>query len=78
MLCVNSVQMEQLQNDLAQYQLAYQETETTKVEWEQEATFSAEQLEKSEAMRRRLNDHVTELQGQLAIEEQRSKICVLL
>ena len=28
-------------------------------------------------MRRRLNDHVTELQGQLAIEEQRSKFCTI-
>ena len=29
-----------------------------------------EQLKQSEGMRRRLNDQVTELQGQLAIEEQ--------
>lgn len=38
----------------------------------------SEQLQKSEGMRRRLNDQVTELQGQLAIEEQRSHFCTLL
>ena len=38
----------------------------------------SEQLQKSEGMRRRLNDHVTELQGQLAIEEQRSRFCTIL
>ena len=37
-----------------------------------------EQLEQSEGMRRRLNDQVTELQGQLAIEEQRSHFCTIL
>lgn len=37
-----------------------------------------EQLQKSEGMRRRLNDQVTELQGQLAIEEQRSHFCIIL
>ena len=38
----------------------------------------SEQLQKSEGMRRRLNDQVTELQGQLAIEEQRSRFCTIL
>ena len=70
--------MEQLQTELAQYQLAYQEMEIKKTEWENEATIAGEQLEKSEGMRRRLNDQVTELQGQLAIEEQRSKFCAIL
>ena len=70
--------MERLQNDLMQYQLAYEEMEAKKTEWEQEATITAEQLDRSEGMRRRLNDQVTELQGQLAIEEQRSKICTIM
>ena len=74
---IQYVQVEQLQNSFEQYQLAYQEMETEKVRWEQEVTFLMEQLEKSEGMRRRLNDQVTELQGQLALEEQRSKFCVL-
>ena len=38
----------------------------------------SEQLQKSDGMRRRLNDQVTELQGQLAIEEQRSRFCSIL
>ena len=42
---------------------------------EEELQTASEQLQQSETMRRRLNDHVTELQGQLAIEEQRSKFC---
>jgi len=45
---------------------------------DQEVLSVREQLEQSENMRRRLNDQVTELQGQLAIEEQRSRFCVLL
>ena len=44
---------------------------------DQEVLSVHEQLEQSENMRRRLNDQVTELQGQLAIEEQRSRFCVL-
>ncbi len=72
------MQAEELQNELVQYQAAYQESEIKKAEWENEAKFSAEQLDKSEGMRRRLNDQVTELQGQLAIEEQRSKYCVII
>ena len=71
-------QAEELQNELGQYQAAYQESEIKKAEWENESKFTAEQLEKSEGMRRRLNDQVTELQGQLAIEEQRSRFCVLI
>lgn len=70
--------MEQLQNELGQYQLAYQEAETRKMELESEVVLTTEQLENSEGMRRRLNDQVTELQGQLAIEEQRSKFCTIL
>ena len=37
-----------------------------------------EQLQKSEGMRHRMNDEVTELQGRLAIEEQRSRFCTVL
>lgn len=72
------MQVEQLHVDWEQYQLAYQEMETEKLRWEQEATILTEQLEQSEGMRRRLNDQVTVLQVQLAIEEQQSKFCVLL
>lgn len=64
--------------ELAQYQTAYEEAETQKMMLEKEVTLTAEQLESSEGMRRRLNDQVTELQGQLAIEEQRSKFCSIL
>lgn len=70
--------MKQLESDLAQYEFAYQDMEARKVELENETAVTAEQLEKSEGMRRRLNDQITELQGQLAIEEQRSKFCVIL
>lgn len=70
--------MEELQNELGRYQLAYEELDAQKVELEREVTFTAEQLETSEGMRRRLNDQVTELQGQLAIEEHRSKFCTIL
>ena len=45
---------------------------------EAELETANEQLQKSEGMRRRLNDQVTELQGQLAIEEQRSRFCSIL
>lgn len=72
------LQVEQLQQDLAQYQLAYQELEAQNTEFEREVALNTDQLEKSEGMRRRLNDQVTELQGQLAIEEQRSKLCTIL
>lgn len=58
--------------------MAYQESEALRTELEREATLTAEKLEKSEGMRRRLNDQVTELQGHLAIEEQRSKFCIIL
>jgi chromosome segregation ATPase len=76
--CHSYFQVEQLQNELAQYELAYQEIEAKNSEFEREVTLTAEQLQKSENMRRRLNDQVTELQGQLAIEEQRSKFCSIL
>lgn len=76
--CMLFLQVEQLQQDLSQYQLAYQELEAQNVEYEREVTLNTDQLEKSEGMRRRLNDQVTELQGQLAIEEQRSKFCTIL
>ena len=45
---------------------------------EQEGLSVREQLEQSEGMGRRLNDQVTELQGQLAIEEQRSRFCLIV
>ena len=67
-----------MQNELSQYQLAYQELEVQRAELEREVTLTAEQLETSEGMRRRLNDQVTELQGQLAIEEHRSRLCTIL
>ena len=72
------LQLEQLQSDLAQYEVAYQELDTRRMELEQVLEGTADQLNQSETMRRRLNDQVTELQGQLAIEEQRSKFCILL
>lgn len=70
--------VEQLQTELVQYQTAYQETEAQKAELEAAVSMTTEQLQTSEGMRRRLNDQVTELQGQLAIEEQRSKLCNIL
>lgn len=36
-----------------------------------------DKLEQIEGMKRRLNDVVTELQGQLAIVEQRSNFCTI-
>ena len=38
----------------------------------------SEKLQKSEGMRRRMNDEIAELQGRLAIEEQRSHFCTIL
>lgn len=37
-----------------------------------------EELQQNEALRKRLNEQVTQLQGQLAIEEQRSRFCTIL
>ena len=45
---------------------------------EEEVSTKTELLEQSESLRRRLHEQVTELQGQLAIEEQRSRFCVML
>ena len=45
---------------------------------EEEVSTKTELLEQSESLRRRLHEQVTELQGQLAIEEQRSRFCVVL
>ena len=42
---------------------------------EEQLTSVSEQLQQSEGMRRRLHEQVTELQGRLALEEQRSKVC---
>lgn len=69
------MQLDQLHNHLTEYELAYEHLESSKVQLEEELQTTNEQLKQSEMMRRRLNDHVTELQGQLAIEEQRSKFC---
>ena len=71
------MQLEQFQNQLAEYELAYEQLDSRRVELEEELQATGEQLQQSETMRRRLNDHVTELQGQLAIEEQRSKFCII-
>lgn len=71
-------QLEELGAELAHYQSAYHELDTQHSTLEEELGGTSEQLEKSEGMRRRLNDQVTELQGQLAIEEQRSRLCTLL
>ena len=71
------MQLDQLHNHLTEYELAYEQLETSKVQLEEELQTTNEQLQQSEMMRRRLNDHVTELQGQLAIEEQRSKFCTV-
>lgn len=74
-MCNFFLQLEHLQNQLAEYELAYEQLDAKRLEVEDELQTASEQLQQSETMRRRLNDHVTELQGQLAIEEQRSKIC---
>lgn len=71
------MQLEQFHNHLTEYELAYEQLEAKKVQLEEELQTTNEQLQQSEMMRRRLNDHVTELQGQLAIEEQRSKFCTI-
>ena len=73
-----SVQVEQLQIRLAEYEAGYKQSEENRLSLEQEYQETSEQLQKSENMRRRLQDQVTELQGQLAIEEQRSRFCTLL
>lgn len=71
------MQLEQCHSQLVEYELAYEQLDSKKVHLEEELQTSTEQLQQSEMMRRRLNDHVTELQGQLAIEEQRSKFCTI-
>ena len=45
---------------------------------EEEVSTKSEVLAQSETLRRRLHEQVTELQGQLAIEEQRSRFCAML
>ena len=45
---------------------------------EAEVTQLDEELQQNEALRKRLNEQVTQLQGQLAIEEQRSRFCIIL
>ena len=45
---------------------------------EEQLTSVSEQLQQSEGMRRRLHEQVTELQGRLALEEQRSKVCSVM
>lgn len=45
---------------------------------EEEVSTKSELLAQSETLRRRLHEQVTELQGQLAIEEQRSRFCAML
>ncbi|KAL5510761.1 hypothetical protein EMCRGX_G006362 [Ephydatia muelleri] len=70
--------IEQLEHYLAQYKQAFELAETKNGELEYELQSTGEQLKQSEGMRKRLQDQVTELQGQLAIEEQRSRFCVLL
>jgi len=45
---------------------------------EEQLTSVSEQLQQSEGMRRRLHEQVTELQGRLALEEQRSKVCSIM
>ena len=71
------MQLEQFHNQLAEYELAYEQLDSKKLHLEEDIQIATDQLQQSETMRRRLNDHVTELQGQLAIEEQRSKFCTI-
>ncbi len=72
------LQCSQLQSDLSQYEAAYDQLSGVKDQLEEQLTDNSELLQQSESMRRRLDDTVIELQGQLAIEEQRSKFCTIL
>lgn len=69
------VQCSQLEGDLTQYESAYEQLSGARDQLEEQLTNTSELLQQSESMRRRLDDTVIELQGQLAIEEQRSKFC---
>ncbi|XP_064397958.1 uncharacterized protein LOC135344628 [Halichondria panicea] len=71
-------QCDQLQSDLTQYEAAYEEISAQRMELEEQLSGNSQLLQQSESMRRRLDDTVIELQGQLAIEEQRSKFCSIM
>ncbi len=71
-------QCDQLQSDLTQYEAAYEEISAQRMELEEQLSGNNQLLQQSESMRRRLDDTVIELQGQLAIEEQRSKFCSVM
>ena len=67
-----SVQMEYLQ-------IAFNESELRRSEFQEQASVLSHQLQHSEEMRKRLHEEFAELQGKLAIEEQRnSKICSIM
>ncbi len=72
------MQCSQLQSDLAQYESAYEQLSGAREQLEEQLTDTGQLLQQSESMRRRLDDNVIELQGQLAIEEQRSKFCSIM
>ena len=67
-----SVQMEYLQ-------IAFNESEIRRSDFQEQVSVLGQQLQHSEDMRKRLHEEFVELQGKLAIEEQRnSKICSIM
>ena len=60
-------------------QIAFNESEIRRSDFQEQATVLSQQLQHSEEMRKRLHEEFAELQGKLAIEEQRnSKICSIM
>ncbi|XP_019849678.1 PREDICTED: uncharacterized protein LOC109580679 [Amphimedon queenslandica] len=69
---------EQLSVNLMHYEALYQQTEGQRSELEEENGELMRKVAMIEDMKRRLNDQVTDLQGQVAILERRSAICTIL
>jgi small-conductance mechanosensitive channel len=69
---------QQLHANLMSYEVMYQEMEGKCVELEEANGELTEKLTMMEEMKRRLNDQVTDLQGQVSILERRSAICIIL
>ena len=69
----------ELNVQLEYLQIAFNESEIRRSDFQEQATILSQQLQQSEEMRKRLHEEFAELQGKLAIEEQRnSKICSIM
>ena len=69
----------ELHVQLEYLQIAFNESEIRRSDFQEHTTILSQQLQHSEEMRKRLHEEFAELQGKLAIEEQRnSKICSIM